>query len=431
MVDVDQAFKDVVPNLEGRYECKFCDVTLAHKSDLKTHLNKHSNKFRCDICDVNCTRQVILDNHLAGEKHRRKLSETQFRKDSPANKLTPFSIESLLNSSSPSIHPAIDTSYEQPKSFRGFPQTPTPPTPPRPSRPCPPATSHVDPPGPPSRPSPPGPPRVYPPGPSHHARPPGPHPPSPPHPIPPPPLRPEPNQTQAEKRYYEQNNPFRNQPPKAPVKNSDILQDALNFAFCDTEPVQQRELRGPVIPKEPVVPKEPELSKQPVQFSINFNPNYLTNVSQEGVRTQSVRNAKFESYLAQIKSGINPSIQHTRIQTPDPPRAAGARRPSRPFLNPAAKSSTKRSRRERRQYEKFWCTVCNRWLGGGKALVSRHLRAKHEYEDCDVVYITQRGMLKMSKEEFLPDEIQSNTSKEINDIKYEFDDSGIDLSFAL
>ena len=63
-------------------------------------------------------------------------------------------------------------------------------------------------------------------------------------------------------------------------------------------------------------------------------------------------------------------------------------------------------------------------------MVSRHLRGEHEYEDCDVVYITGRGMLKLSKEEFLPDEIQSKNFKEIDDIKYEFDDSGIDLSFG-
>ena len=34
--------------------------------------------------------------------------------------------------------------------------------------------------------------------------------------------------------------------------------------------------------------------------------------------------------------------------------------------------------------------------------VSGHLRKKHEEEDCQVIMITNQGMLKVDKEDFLP-----------------------------
>ena len=34
--------------------------------------------------------------------------------------------------------------------------------------------------------------------------------------------------------------------------------------------------------------------------------------------------------------------------------------------------------------------------------VSGHLRKKHEEEDCQVIMITNQGMLKVNKEDFLP-----------------------------
>ena len=72
-----------------------------------------------------------------------------------------------------------------------------------------------------------------------------------------------------------------------------------------------------------------------------------------------------------------------------------------------------------KRYEKYWCMACQNWLNGGKVnitlhfigrlqgmfcqgSVSGHLRKKHEEEDCQVIMITNQGMLKVNKEDFLP-----------------------------
>ena len=81
---------------------------------------------------------------------------------------------------------------------------------------------------------------------------------------------------------------------------------------------------------------------------------------------------------------------------------------AKPPKSPVAKSGKK----AKKKYEAYWCVVCRIWIGGGKALVSKHLRNIHDYEDCEIVYITSTGMLKVDKEDFLPEGAGSQTSKD-------------------
>jgi len=56
-----------------------------------------------------------------------------------------------------------------------------------------------------------------------------------------------------------------------------------------------------------------------------------------------------------------------------------------------------------KKHEKYWCVLCQIWMFG-KPVVSTHLRTVHEEEDCEVVMITNTGMLKVTKEQFMPEE---------------------------
>jgi len=109
------------------------------------------------------------------------------------------------------------------------------------------------------------------------------------------------------------------------------------------------------------------------------------------------RNSKFEQYLKDTQS----FFQSRDRREEKLPREKIIRRNER---TPAGSRPSKiKSSSAKRKYEKYWCTVCQIWIGGGKALVSSHLRNRHEYEDCEIVYITSSGMLKVDKEDFLPD----------------------------
>jgi len=55
-----------------------------------------------------------------------------------------------------------------------------------------------------------------------------------------------------------------------------------------------------------------------------------------------------------------------------------------------------------KKHEKYWCTACQLWVYDGKAKMTKHLRTVHPDGECDVVMITNAGMLKVTKEQFLP-----------------------------
>merc|ERR1712086_568517 len=138
-----------------------------------------------------------------------------------------FSSGSFLPQNLPNSR-GSNTPHEKPRPF-GLSLHPSPSFPPGPPSPL--SLNRPGPPGPPGPPAAPGPP-----GPQN-------------------PL------VENKKSYFEQNNPFR-YPAKDKVKNTDILQDALNFAFST----------------ESTAPSTPA----PVQFSLSFDPRYLTNQGQPG-----------------------------------------------------------------------------------------------------------------------------------------------------
>ena len=58
--------------------------------------------------------------------------------------------------------------------------------------------------------------------------------------------------------------------------------------------------------------------------------------------------------------------------------------------------------------EKFWCVSCSRWVNGGKANMTKHLRKIHEEENCQVIFVNSRGMLRVDKKDFLPKEKEAS-----------------------
>ena len=46
---------------------------------------------------------------------------------------------------------------------------------------------------------------------------------------------------------------------------------------------------------------------------------------------------------------------------------------------------------------------CDKWLPGGKSSVTSHLRSRHQAEQCPIIMITNQGMLKVDKEDFIMD----------------------------
>ena len=76
-------------------------------------------------------------------------------------------------------------------------------------------------------------------------------------------------------------------------------------------------------------------------------------------------------------------------------------------------------------YERYWCIGCDNWINGGKQSATNHLRSRHEYDECQIIMITNQGMLKVDKEDFAPDK---NAKKPASN---EHNDSGIEMDTFL
>ena len=76
------------------------------------------------------------------------------------------------------------------------------------------------------------------------------------------------------------------------------------------------------------------------------------------------------------------------------------------LINQSQPRSPKKKKPERTLfgicYEKYWCIVCDYSLSGSKTQVTSHLRQHHSDEPCQIIMITNQGMFKVDKEDFLP-----------------------------
>ena len=58
-----------VPGVAGSFPCPECPTKLSRKSDLKQHMNSHTDKFKCDICGKRHSRASGLTEHIT-KKHK-------------------------------------------------------------------------------------------------------------------------------------------------------------------------------------------------------------------------------------------------------------------------------------------------------------------------------------------------------------------------
>ena len=76
------------------------------------------------------------------------------------------------------------------------------------------------------------------------------------------------------------------------------------------------------------------------------------------------------------------------------------------LINQSQPRSPKKKKPERTLfgicYEKYWCIVCDYSLSGSKTQVTSHQRQHHSDEPCQIIMITNQGMFKVDKEDFLP-----------------------------
>ena len=58
-----------VPGVAGSFPCPECPTKLSRKSDLKQHMNSHTDKFKCHICGKRHSRASGLTEHIT-KKHK-------------------------------------------------------------------------------------------------------------------------------------------------------------------------------------------------------------------------------------------------------------------------------------------------------------------------------------------------------------------------
>ena len=58
-----------VPGVAGSFPCPDCPTKLSRKSDLKQHMNSHTDKFKCHICGKRHSRASGLTEHIE-KKHK-------------------------------------------------------------------------------------------------------------------------------------------------------------------------------------------------------------------------------------------------------------------------------------------------------------------------------------------------------------------------
>ena len=144
----------------------------------------------------------------------------------------------------------------------------------------------------------------------------------------------------------------------------------------------------------------------------------------------NVRNSKFhEYYMKQCEMGVigpAPLPVFTPVSSKLPKESAG--RKSAPKEEGKGKSPKKQPERNQfgpvgHKYEKFWCCGCDKWLPGSKTNATNHLKKHHNDNECSIIHITNSGMLKVDKEDWLMDKATKRAKIEANDAMYNPSDS--------
>ena len=100
-----------VPGVAGSFPCPECPTKLSRKSDLKQHMNSHTDKFKCHICGKRHSRASGLTEHIT-KKHKGLPS-------------TPSETSSNLNQDASPPLPQSGAKANAPKpSARAFPEEP-------------------------------------------------------------------------------------------------------------------------------------------------------------------------------------------------------------------------------------------------------------------------------------------------------------------
>ena len=190
-----------------------------------------------------------------------------------------------------------------------------------------------------------------------------------------------------------------------------------------------------------------------VSAEVNFNNTFSSTYPQNAVKSEikqepqsasvppaaaNVRNSKFQEYFNKhITQGPGPmpaSATGLPISTaaPLPTSTLDSAKRKHPDSVGEAESPKKKPERTQfgekgKKYEKFWCIGCDTWLSGGKISVSTHLRNHHEHQECQIIMITNSGMLKVGKEDFLTEK-NKKVKTELNDSSSSMNTSGFNCS---
>ena len=140
----------------------------------------------------------------------------------------------------------------------------------------------------------------------------------------------------------------------------------------------------------------------------------------------SARNSKFQEYFLKqcSKGSIGPAPLPVPTPVPklieDKPLKESAKRKPQKEEKKSPKKQPERNQfgPKGNKYEKFWCIGCDKWLHGGKANTTSHLRNHHEGEECPIIMITNQGMLKVDKEDFIMDKNAKRAKIEANDSSF-------------
>ena len=217
--------------------------------------------------------------------------------------------------------------------------------------------------------------------------------------------------------------------PKTFVQNSSEIVKNENMSY-PSQIIKKEEIQNArTLKQSNVAPKTFQQSSSQIEKVSNPSPIIKKEETQQAIAQtlaqSSARNSKFQEYFLKqcSKGSIGPAPSPVPSPAPrlfeeKPPKESAKRKSPKE----AKKSPKKQPERNQfgpkgNKYEKFWCIGCNKWLPGGKASTTSHLRNHHEGEECSIIFITNQGMLKVDKDDFILD-------KNAKKAKYEADNSG-------
>ena len=430
----------------GRFKCPDCEVTCARRADMKRHVNKHTGVFKCDPCDYNFTTSLSLVEHNRA-KHAPQSSLPPGPLDKPQtpsnqNFLCPHCQKHFNNQLYLEMHlkskmcqlPVNNANTGKNLANHAIHQSAIDPKktlPPIPLTSGPVQNDKLDMPF-----------RNVPLQ-SHNNTKETPY-------LDMPILNMEAEKTDTKPRISDINV----NPPKSTLYDriQQFKENSVNLNTDKQEHVNVQNKKTPHIPA----------TTANVSAEVNFNntfssTNPINRYPQNAVKSEikqepqpilaapqaivspvaaNVRNSKFQEYFNKhITQGPGPmpaSATGLPISTPAQTSTLDAAKRKHPDSAGEAESPKKKPERTQfgekgKKYEKFWCIGCDTWLAGGKISVSSHLRNHHEHQECQIIMITNSGMLKVGKEDFLTEK-NKKVKTELNDSSSSMNTSGFNCS---